>query len=101
MQPQKKASKWEREIPDRPDPVGFMEYGMALRGQLRETTDDPYADRVFERYTKPWTDLPADHVDGTANEKVLCGFLLLSNISHIDSLSCPHISDHDPVLMRS
>jgi hypothetical protein len=27
-------------------------------------------------------------------------FTLLDKISHIDSLSCPHVSDHDPVLMR-
>ena len=27
-------------------------------------------------------------------------FTLLDSITHIDSISCPHISDHDPVLIR-
>jgi hypothetical protein len=78
--PAKKASKWERDLPDKPNPINFMEHGMALRTHLRETTDDAYADLVFERYTTPWTDLPAGHVHGSANEKVLCGLLLQKSL---------------------
>ena len=72
--------KWERDLPSSPDPIKMMEVGLALRSHLRSVTTEAYANLVFERFTNPWTDIPADFSHGNAEDKVLVALLLKRDI---------------------
>ena len=72
--------KWERDLPSSPDPIKMMEVGLALRSHLRSVTTEAYANLVFERFTNPWTDIPADFAHGNAEDKVLVALLLKREI---------------------
>ena len=71
-----------------PMPEKMLDFGLALRGYLRElpelvlpTGDIPYspskwADVVFDRFTAPWTALPAGFVESGPHDRLLCAALL-------------------------
>jgi hypothetical protein len=72
-----------------PSPEAYLDFGLSLRTHFRESvqvsddfgaavgyTPDQWADAVFDRFTAPWTDIPAGHVSAGDHDKQLCAVLL-------------------------
>jgi hypothetical protein len=72
-----------------PSPEAYLDFGLSLRTHFRESvqvsdalgaavgyTPDQWADAVFDRFSAPWTDIPAGHVPAGAHDKQLCSVLL-------------------------
>lgn len=72
-----------------PPPEVFTDFGMALRVFLRDSpairdpagalvgyTPEQWAETVWERFSNPWSPMPAGHQTGGAHDKMLCAALL-------------------------
>jgi hypothetical protein len=72
-----------------PSPEAYLDFGLALRTHFRESaqvydaqgapvgyTPDQFADMVYDRFSAPWTDIPAGHSSAGAHDKLLVAVLL-------------------------
>ena len=70
-----------------PAPESMLDFGMGIRGYLRQLPSVPsaagviidssvWADRVFTLFTNPWDDIHADHEPAGPHDKALCASLL-------------------------